>query len=236
MTCEHVREQLLACERLERPGASLSAHLRQCLACQAWLRRLVKLERQLPQLPVEVPPVPSSLFEALEWRPGQLPLASPSRSREGARSKAALASSLAAALLLFAIGWWLWPYLGKPASGSKPSYAQRRDAHLSAFPQPSQHAQALLHLADQLLTEANAAQAKSLAESLEQLLERDLFAVVQAVPPAQRPELLHHLGQLESRTERLAATARNDRLAEAFKRSADSVRRADRRLRQLWGT
>jgi hypothetical protein len=236
MSCENVREQLLACETPERPGASLSAHLRHCPACRAWWRRWVRLERQLPQLPVPVPPVPASLFEALELRPVHLPSVSATPARERARSKAALASSLAAALLLFAVGWWLWPHLGDASSKPQRSYTQRRDAYLANVRQPSQQAHALLNLADELLAEANAAQAKTLQEALEQLFEHDLFTCVEAVPVGQRPELLHRLGRLESRSERLAASTRNDRLAEALKRSAESVRRADRRLRQMWGT
>jgi predicted anti-sigma-YlaC factor YlaD len=235
MTCDRVREQLLACETPERPGATLSAHLRECPACQVWLRRLVRLERQLPQVPVEVPPVPAALFEALELRPTRLPSATPARSREGARGKAALASSLAAALLLFAIGWWAWPYLGSGPATQQRDYAQRRDAHLAGFGQRADHAQALLGLADQLLTEANAAQAKTLAESLEQLLEVDLPPLADAVPVGQRADVLQRLSRLESRTERLASLSRNERLSEALKRSAESVRRADRRLRTLWG-
>jgi predicted anti-sigma-YlaC factor YlaD len=235
MTCDHVREQLLACETLEPPGASLSAHLRECPACREWLRQLVRLERQLPQIPVEVPPVPAALFEALELRPGRLPSATLARSREGARGKAALASSLAAALLLFAVGWWAWPYLGQTPPAPPSAYQQRRDAHLAGFAQRSEHAQALLGLADQLLTEANNAQAKTLAESLEQLFEGDLLGVAASVPETQRREVLQRLDRLESRASRLAATTRQERLAEAFKRTAESVRRADRRLRTLWG-
>jgi hypothetical protein len=236
MSCKKVRDQLLACETPERPGAALSAHLRHCPACQVWLRRLLRLEQQLPQLLVPVPPVPASLFEALEWRPLGLSSVSTAPARERARSKAALASSLAAALLLFAVGWWLWPHLGDASSKPPRSYTQRRDAFLANVRPPAQQAQALLHLADELLAEANAAQAKSLQEALEQLFEHDLFTLVETVPVGQRPELLHRLGRLESRSERLAASTRNERLAEAFKRSAESVRRADRRLRQLWGT
>lgn len=245
MNCAPVRQQLLASERPDRPGPVLSRHLRACDSCRAWLRRLVKLERQLPSIPVEVPPVPAALFEALEPAGPLVRPFLPSRPdrREGGRRKVALASALAAALLLFAIGWWAWPHLqSDPAAPSLAGYAARRDAHLAKALTAPQRVQALGALAGELLKDARdaaPADVERLALHLDQLLAIDLPRQARALSLGERGAVLRpvleRLGGMESEASRLAA-ARTGKTAAAYARMALSAREADRRLRAMLST
>lgn len=242
MNCEQVRQQLLARERPDRPGPALSRHLRGCDACCGWLRRLVKLERALSSVPVEVPPVPAALFEALEPAGPLVRPCVPFRPdrREGGRRKVALASALAAALLLFAIGWWAWPHLqGDPSAPSLAGYAARRDAHLARALTVQQRVQALGTLAGEMLRDsrdAAPADVERLALHLDQLLAVDLPGQARGLSLGEREAVLRpvlaRLGGMESEATRLAA-ARTGKAAAAYARMAVSAREADRRLRAM---
>lgn len=241
MTCQDIRDQLLGCERPDRPGPAASAHLRACGPCRAWVRRLARLERAIPRLPVAVPAVPPSLFEALEpvgplvrlHRP-----AGPDR-REGARRKLALASSLAAALLLFALGLWAWPHLRTETPSGLAEYRIKRDAALAGKGHPADKVRALVRLGDALvdLAVADPERAEVLAEWYEELVLADLPSHARSVPVAERPAavkaLLDGLGRTESRAARMAAAEADVRLARALTRIAASARHADRMMRSL---
>lgn len=123
MNCEVLQRRLLSSERPDRPSADSAAHLADCAACREWLMRLLQMERALPYLPV---PAAEAARSALvrrilaqktaksrgtteRRRPSIAmvlgswimdPHASPRR-----RAAAGLVAGVAAALLLFVIGW-----------------------------------------------------------------------------------------------------------------------------------
>jgi hypothetical protein len=237
MTCATTRERLLACERPDKPGPELSRHLIGCEACQEWLRRLVRLERRIAKRPIEVPPVPAGLFEELEpAAPLVRPFVPPVPSRqEGGRRKAALASALAAALLLFAVGWWALPHLSSGDTATLGGYIARRDARLAKADTAPRRVGALVKLAGEFVAEAKRATPKE-AEQLAQYMELccdDLPTHAEGLRQEEQQVVLDALRGLESDATRLAAEARSARLAQAYERMAVSVRRADQRIRRM---
>jgi hypothetical protein len=237
MNCTQAREKILQSEKPTRPGAGPAEHLEGCPPCRSWLRRLARLERSLAQLPVEVPPIPPALRAEREPAPLVCPrLYQPLDRRESARRKLALASSLAAALLLFALGLWAWPYLG---GGGAPSalaeYQARRDAVLSPLRAPGDRLLALAGLADTLLDEAleHPQAAERRASQVEELARADLPRLARSATAEVVQEALLRLSRTESRASRLAAAEADPRLARALTRISASAREADRRLRQL---
>jgi hypothetical protein len=143
---------------------------------------------------------------------------------------------LAAALLLFAFGWWAWPHLRESSPAHLSIYQARRDAQLAQVADPPQKAFALLRLAEEMLGETGPAQAEGFAVAMEELMNIDLPFWASEVAIEQRPALLEQLRQLESRSARLAAQARGERLSRALDQAALSARLTDRRLRTQWGT
>ena len=62
MTCETTRQRLLNSERPDRPPADVQPHLAACAACRTWQRRLARIERQIPELPVPPSAPPPALM------------------------------------------------------------------------------------------------------------------------------------------------------------------------------
>jgi hypothetical protein len=166
MNCEQIQHCLLNCERPEQPPVEVRRHLARCADCRASQRRLVELEQRLPQLPVP----PSAGREAFlaRVRAGDLPAPAGSsvlslwlrrdkpRKERGLR-KLALAFSLAAALAVFALGWWAWPHnAGGPASPMSPlaTRQKERDRLLAQARSPRERVEKLAALADSLQKEA----------------------------------------------------------------------------------
>jgi hypothetical protein len=73
MSCETTRERLLRCERPDRPPADVQPHLAGCAACRAWQRRLTRIERTLPEVPVPPSAPPPSLLQQILNGPPPLP-------------------------------------------------------------------------------------------------------------------------------------------------------------------
>src|SRR5262245_11069076 len=99
MNCDLLRSRLLASPHPERPPADLRAHLTACASCRQWQRRLVRLERQIPRLPVP----PSRTKDEVVRRILTAPRRTPATLERGLQ-KLSLATALAAALALFAVG------------------------------------------------------------------------------------------------------------------------------------
>lgn len=257
MNCETVRQRLLASERPDQPDRDESRHLAHCRACHIWLKRLVRLERELTRLPVPDCPVPVALLERIGTetpgkplvRPPLLPASDRRRVREGGRQKLALAISLAATLALFTLAWWAWPPRDpavQPLPGVAPTYSQLRDKRLREANTPGERVLALARLADDFLLQIrdlgnHPEQAASLAEDFHRLVQTDLFEQAQAVPVHQRPVLLlplaARLRQANSEASRLAAdwSRQFPRSVASVQRMADAAAEADRRLRLLVG-
>lgn len=252
MSCADVRQLLLKHEHPDHPGPDESRHLANCPACHAWLRRLVRLERQLPNLPVPAVPPPVALMERLQARPPLVRLPAPpyaerERVREFGRQKLALACSLAATLALFAFAWWAWPpgpnQPQRGADGRDP-FVARREARLSPLRTPAERVVALNELAQEYFTEArtkagDARQLKELARQFERLVQEDLLEHARALPVAERGQILTEVARSLRLTESGASGLvaewkhRHAEAAEAMQRIAVSAGEADRRLREL---
>jgi hypothetical protein len=114
MKCSVAQTQMLELERPDRPTPPLRAHLARCSACREWFHALLQMERNVPLLPVP-PSTGREQFlrhvltgEPLPGRNGTT--APPVAGRTGAvrrergMQKTALATGLAAGLVLFAVG------------------------------------------------------------------------------------------------------------------------------------
>jgi hypothetical protein len=111
MSCQRFRHTLLASERPDKPAAAEARHLAGCADCRAWLRRLVRLEQQISLVPVPPSAPPAALLAMLQSAPADAlvkppVLFAPRPRREVGHQKLSLAIALAAALVLFVIGWW----------------------------------------------------------------------------------------------------------------------------------
>jgi hypothetical protein len=204
MNCDTTRRSLLAGERPDRPPPDARRHLARCPACRALQRRLIQAERHIPLLPVPPAPVPAELLRRVREGPVQRPTVRlhsppPPGMREGGRQKVALAFSLAAALAVFAIGWWAWPHQqsGGGNDGLK-EYVQRRDQLLAAARTPRARVEALAGLADELLNKAldlvhEPEKLDRLARGYRQLLRHDLPEQAEKLDGRERAAVLGSL-------------------------------------------
>lgn len=242
MNCQSARERVLASERPDRPGPGASAHLQGCPTCRSWLRKVVRLERSVARLPVDAPPPPAALLEALEpagpvVRP---PLALYDRPNkpEGARRKLALAAALAAALVLFALGLGLMAQLRPDQPAPLADYHASREQALHQDT-AAHRAHALAGLAGSLVGRATASadHAEAAAGHFEALVLTDLMRQAREVSPGEKAETIQALRsamrRTASRADEKAAGAGDGRTARALRRMAVSAREADRRLGAL---
>lgn len=114
MKCSVAQTRMLELERPDRPTPALRAHLANCSACQEWFHAFLQMERNVHLLPVP----PSTGREQFlrhvqtgEPLPGRNGATAPSVAgrmraarRERGMQKTALATGLAAGLVLFAVG------------------------------------------------------------------------------------------------------------------------------------
>jgi hypothetical protein len=173
MNCEAVQHCLLASERPARLAADVAAHLAECAACLEWHRQLVQMEDNVPLLPVPPSSGKERLLRRLLAEPPAPPLPPPvprhrlpmglaslphGAKKERAQRKLALASALAAALVLFALGWWGWQYNPpRPPPARKPPATDpllasllKRDLSLVKADSPRKRVETLAELADDL--------------------------------------------------------------------------------------
>jgi hypothetical protein len=246
MNCNLLRQRLLESEHPDRPGAAESRHLARCVDCQAFQKRLVRLEQLLPLVPTPAVGIPPSL-------PSHRLLVLPRRPTDGVRrqsarhAKLALAFSLAASLTLFTLGYWAWP---PPASSPPTSFAQRnyvtlRDERLRQATLPAQRMAALAHLANELLDEARQLgrypdRLETLADHFDRLLREDLLREARQLTDQQERtstllSLSQQLGRTESEASRLASEwrSRHPRAARQLARIAATAAAVDLELRRL---
>jgi hypothetical protein len=162
MKCSTFRNRLLAWDHPDRPPADARAHLDACAACRDWQRRLVRLERQLPRLPVPPSAAKGRVIRQILTAP-LAPQRSPSApsARDRGLQKLSLAFALAAALALFTVGWWAWQFEGQgPAPARRPAgdpllaSLLQRDLRLAVAGSARQRVETLADLADDLHGEA----------------------------------------------------------------------------------
>src|SRR5262249_15014531 len=158
----------------------------------AWLRRLVRLERQITELNVPDCPVPAGLLERVAEPVARPPLIRPPMQpstelrsvREVGRQKLALATALAAPPVLFTLAWWRWPPVVQPPDPIGDKVAEIKKVKHT----PAERVEALAKLADELFvlvqkTSGNEPdKVRELAAQFKKLVEKDLFAVALEVP------------------------------------------------------
>ena len=69
MNCKEILRVLLAAEHPDRPSADVRKHLSRCPSCRTWHRRLVRLERHIPQIPVPATDARERLLARLREAP-----------------------------------------------------------------------------------------------------------------------------------------------------------------------
>jgi hypothetical protein len=231
MNCDAIQHALLGLLRPDQPPAVVQAHLAQCPVCRAGHERLLQIERQLPLLPV-----PSSTAKADLLRRLRADAVAPPRDepipfhgrqvesrgerirkvRERAKQKLALAAALAAALVLFAVGWAVWQHqlhtIATPEPVSVQALVSRLNTReprlaevLAGAPTPRERVEILAVVADRLLERSRPLQLAAdrdelaaLAQLYGDVIRDGLVAHARTLPVSQRAAVLNPiLRQLE---------------------------------------
>jgi hypothetical protein len=259
MTCDVVQKRLLACDRPDLPPVDLKGHLVACPVCRAWHRRLVRLEQQIPTLPVPPSQTRQAFLQRLITEPvrpeSPAPVMpqlvrftppGPSRKERGLQ-KMAVAFALAAAMLLFAVGWWVWQRPAAARIGStEAARALDRDLNdrlndrLARSGTPQLGVKNMAELAEELRQEVvdrveDAEQLAILARFYAEVVRTHLLRYANELPDPHRPQLLdiaRRFDQTESDFGRLAAAAK-DGCAESLRTIAMTAHEVAHELRQL---
>jgi hypothetical protein len=278
MKCSVLQRQLLELERPDHPPLELLTHIARCPACRAWQRHLLQLERQVRLLPVPAsttrddflqrllvgtsapaengeparaavpPPLPVPQRDTLPLRPSQT-----LGRRERGMRKVALATGLAAGLLLFVLGWSAWllptnlqdPRGNRPAPPSDPLVAAlvKHNLHLAATARPRERVETLAALANDLQSEmrslaraGNPDDLKTLATLYEQVLSDGILKQANRLPRDQRQAVLKpiagRLSLASNEADQLAGEVDADR-AESLRNMAKAARDVQRQLLEL---
>lgn len=260
MTCEATRKQLLSLERPDRPPAAVRPHLAECAACREWVSNLADLESRVAELPVpsseaakarvlkqlrEPPPV----LDTFRVEIPTLPFTPP---KERGLRKLAFALSLAAAVVMIAVGLsFLQRQSAAPqVAGATQTPAEHqkwlkelRALKLAKADTPRQKVEVLAEFADDLLRKIRQAGTLPPAEELQLLaavynetLRDELLTHARAVSPNEQrvllPRLATEMGRTESEFARLASEAPEAEAAQ-LRQIAAAAHECDQALRQL---
>jgi hypothetical protein len=268
VNCSIIQRRLLAAEQPDQPAAEVKSHLSECATCRAWQRRLVQMERQIAAMPV--PPstakvkllrrilspsaIPNEAVRpaATQQPPLPWPAQKPGPKERGLR-KMSVAFALAAALLVFALGWWAWPHnqprvTTEPASLTRIQRQQKkldeRLAKVLLVDAPRERFLKLADLAEEVHGEArqmvdNADELDLWARFYTRVVREHLLVQARQLPPADRPAVLDRIALSLQRTEsaatslatKLKATSPNS--AASFDRIALAARQGEEDLRAL---
>ncbi len=177
MNCPTIQQLLLMSDQPAQPAVEVRAHLAECAACRSLQRRLLAVEQQIPLLPVPASTrrdsflqqvrqgnvLPEPTVSAAElWLTGYRP------AKERGLLKLALSLALAASLLLFALGWWLWPHHDGRTLTADPLVVRQldRNQRLAQARTPWERVEVLADLARGLHREAQQLAGKSNPEEL----------------------------------------------------------------------
>jgi hypothetical protein len=271
MNCELVQRRLLNLEDASHVPPDVRAHLASCGSCRDWRSHLVQLERHVPLLPVPVSRGKKRLLRrllhsaenerretapALSTLASVLPALPASPDPAPARTSVtvpALASGLAAALVLAVVGWWLWSgRVDAPATSTpneKPAVDPllasllQRDLRLAQANTPRERIEILADVADDLRGETRTlAQASALREltALATLYHRvvndGIVQQAKVLPPSQRRAVLNHIADRLARTatmiEQLAQRTETE-YARPLRTIAETARKGNRQLSAL---
>ncbi|HXG09512.1 MAG TPA: hypothetical protein VNK04_06955 [Gemmataceae bacterium] len=231
MKCKTVQTCLLGLERPDRPPPDAAAHLARCAVCQEWQQRLLQLEQAVPLLPVPPSAGKSRLLARIRAAPPAWPVVSPPRGpaapeppwvrHERRLRRLALASALTAALVLIAVGLWVWRYAVETPGAPRPAPAEdallaslmRRNVKLATATTPRQRLETLAELANDLQGETRAlapvasadpADLDELALLYRRVVREGILVQAQALPAADRPAVL---GSIARGLERVGSEA-----------------------------
>jgi hypothetical protein len=281
MKCSVLQRQLLELERPDHPPIELLTHLARCPACRAWQRHLLQLETDVRQLPMPASTTRDDFLRRLligtsastpgpepipELAPppdlptperGTLPLRSfrpPLGRRERGVRKLALATGLAAGLLLFVLGWTAWllptnPLDTKQANSKQPApdpllaALVKHNLHLAATAKPRERVETLAALAEELhgemrsLAHAGTAEdLKTLAALYEKVVRQGVLEQAGRLPAGQRQQVLKpiagRLSLVSNEAEQLATEVAADRV-EALQSMAKAARDVKEKLLAL---
>lgn len=262
MNCQTARNHLLGSERPARPANAVAAHLSTCPDCRTYQQRLLQLERGVPLLPV----APSSgkvdlVREVLHGtRFGPVSVKAPVRGwqrKERGLRKLAAAFALAAGLLFFAVGWWVWQHRGNPEIAVSPTPRHSRGESLAERVErlspgvtrqvaeartSAERLRGWAHVADDLRDRVrrgaeagDAEQMRDLARLYEEVVRDGILAHARGLPGDDRPVLFSIADRLKAvgdEATRLAEAA-PAASAEALLQIASVARTANQQLRAL---
>jgi hypothetical protein len=255
MNCTAIQRRLLASERPDQPPAEVKSHLAGCPVCRGWQRHLLEIERLIAQLPIPPSTTRARLLQKIQPAPAAaeppaiLPLPRPGlapppnvRAKERAQWKLAWALASAAALALFAVGWWAWPHnqVGDvvkappdPYRDKEAGFNARLAAALAGAQSPREKMWKVVDFIDDLHRQARTevGHTDQLALTVRyhgEFMRKDLLEYARALPAdAERPGVLQkialRLQDQESRAAELASRVKGD-AAESLRQMADATR------------
>lgn len=256
MNCTVIQRRLLLAEQPEHPPAEIKSHLAQCPTCRAWYRRLVQMERLIPQLPVPVSTAKELFLERMKDEGRSLrqnALVQPSSfalhpfKKERGLRKLSVAFAMAASLLVFALAWWSWPH-NPPVP---PDLARIEQAKLEQrlsgsllVDTPKERVLRLAQLAEQVHDEArqlvdNSERVEQWAIFYSRIVGQHLIEHARQLPPEDQqavlPDIALRLAKAESEATRFETQckAAAPRSAAAFHHIALASQKGERDLRAL---
>lgn len=254
MNCAVIQRRLLSAERPEQLPAEIQGHLDQCAVCRLWHRRLIQVERLIPQLPVPSSAAKDQFLEMIkDERRKHDALISPSSlflhpfKKERGLRKLSVAFTLAASLLLFALAWWSWPH--NPVAPQRPlqieqSKLEQRLKDTLRVETPKDRVVRLAKLADEVQGEArelvgNSERLEQRSRFYSQVVGQHLIEEARQLSPEDRQAVLTdialRLAKAESEATRLATQckATAPRSAAALHQIALASHKGERELRGL---
>jgi hypothetical protein len=266
MNCEVVQRQLLSREDPDSPTAAASAHLADCAACREWLLRLVQIERAVIHLPV--PPAEAArsalMRRILAQKAGTAPPAGPHRrpsvamilgswimdphSSPRRRVAAGLVAGVAAAMLLFVLGWLVWYGGNEPAPSPGPRVVdplaqdlRRYKIEAGETANPRDRVGVMAKAAEELRGRAAALPAGAetdlidLAQLYTRVVDEGIVKTAEGLSPEDRRTILasiaKDLGEADTHWQRLSQqTGLSKQASRALERAALSARNGKERL------
>ena len=243
MNCTVIQRRLLSAEQPEQPPTDIRSHLAQCPSCRAWQRRLIQMERLIPQLPVPPSTAREQFVQRMTEEGGrmnkailiQTPPSSfrlPPFKKERGLRKLSLAFAMAASLLVFALAWWSWPHDRVAPPDLLQVEQARLDQRLSSSLRPDTPKERFLRLA-KLAEEVHNERVRwsitvigwSSGPFYKRVVGQHLIEQAQQLPPGERPivlrEVAERLRTMESEASRFARLQRaSPRSAKAFEQIA----------------
>jgi hypothetical protein len=201
----------------------MADHLSKCVECRTFQRRLVRLERLVPEFPVPASSAKADCLEAVLHSDAYARPATPEipwRQRERALRKVAITFAMAAGLLFFALIWYVWQHQNDQVSPSGHTIAKGdrleeivnsydRGALAAAHPRErfQRLAQVALKLQDRTkerVQNGTFSEVSKLAHQYEILVKEGILVQAGNVPEPDRQEVLGLVAEDFSRAESLA--------------------------------